>query len=205
MGLRSFFTGGSPPPRGRTFEDRSPAERVYYYFQHVALRDAALHAGHKSWSEVIEAGRIGEQNARYFWAKATHAAVAAGAVPPASLRMLSDPAAQAALEAGAATVSDVTVCRYRRKEYTAWVLDMPSPKFVGDAHFIAAMSKDEGAESTEGQGAGVRYVLLEASFTPEPMLCEWTRDGEHVNHGSRPALDRDSFASEVLGLAGAGR
>ena len=194
--------GGSPPPRGRTYEDRLPADRVYYSLQHVSLPELAFRAGQPFWREAVEAGKIGEQNARYLWAKATHTAVSAGAVPREMVMMLSDPAARMALEAGAATIADVPVTPHQRDGYTAWVFEMPPPKFAGDAHFIAAVIRDEVPQFPAGDGAGVHYFLLEAGFL-KPMLCERTTEGRHVNHGSRPTLDRDAFASEVLGLAGA--
>src|SRR5262249_38229686 len=111
MGFWSRLFDGSPPmpPQGRTFEDRPPVKRVYYYFQHNALREAAFHPGHPNLAGVIAAGRFGSEQARYFWAKATHRAVQAGTIPPGMIAMLSDAAARALLESGVATVAAIDI------------------------------------------------------------------------------------------------
>jgi hypothetical protein len=205
-GIKRFWSslfGKSPhvPAQGRTFDDRPPAKRVYYYFQHNALREAAFHAGHSTLAAMLTAGRIGSEQARYFWAKATHMAVSAGAVPSEMIGMLSNDAARAALEAGAASLATVAIHTRRLHTFTAHVLVMPPPEFATDTHFIAIVTEDDAPTEPEGPAPPVRYFTLEASLVPEPMLCEWTADGRHLNHGSQPAPDFETFAAEVLSRA----
>lgn len=84
--------------------------------------------------------------------------------------------------------------------FTIWVLRMPRPETVAEAHFVAMCRPRGSAQngSEHGPWASSRYFTFEASVEPdEPCFCEWTREGRHLNFGSRPMLTLDGFVEVV--------
>lgn len=80
------------------------------------------------------------------------------------------------------------------------VVRLPVPAETGEAHFAALVASELPLPAT---GLGdARFFTLElsrrldtgASFT---MICEWTKDGAHVNHGRGP----DVLDSSVPGVS----
>jgi hypothetical protein len=167
MGLWSKIFGEpakppSPAPRfpspSSPFQDRPPVRCMLYYFQHASLRDSAL-MWHDRMAEVIAAGRIGEENARYFWAKATNLALLAGAIPGSLLPSLvptspNDPA-RILLDEGVRILTSVPIHTRRRGEFTAHVFVMPPPEHSVEAHSIGVVHREDEPALT------VRYFALD--------------------------------------------
>jgi hypothetical protein len=197
VGIWSRLFGRSPESPAAVpnspFADRPPIRRVLYYLQHYSLREAAF-LRHPRLTEVITAGRLGEEHAAYFWAKATHLAVSAGAIPAARAMMLTDEAARAALQEGVRLVAAVAVRTRRRDGLTAHLFVMPPPEHSVEAHFIAVVEHDNGPDRAP------RYFTLEREDVGSnpPVLCEWTSDGRHRNLGARLEPDPDAFAVDML-------
>lgn len=209
MGLWSKMFGKPPKPPSPVprfpfpsspFQDRPPIRRMLYYFQHAALRDSAL-MWHDCMAEVIAAGRIGEENARYFWAKATNLALLAGAIPGSLLPSLEptspDDPAHIMLEEGVRILTSVPIHTRRRDEFTAHVFVMPPPEHSVEAHFIGVVHRGDEPART------VRYFTLErvGDGSRPPCVCEWVSSGGHVNHGDRLEPDLDAFSEDILSRA----
>lgn len=100
------------------------------------------------------------------------------------------------------------------------VVSLPTPCKMPEAHFVAGLLRPAGpagAESDEPPEVSVRVFTLEltepgkyASETyleelreaqaadSHAVLCEWTRDGQHVNYGGPVQATVDDFISAIL-------
>ena len=73
-----------------------------------------------------------------------------------------------------------------------------------EAYFTAAvLLVDPAEEQPDLTKALVRYFVLELGFhfdgTPLTVLCEWGRDGTHINLGPGPAADLESLCVRCVG------
>ncbi len=80
----------------------------------------------------------------------------------------------------------------------------PPPEAMTEAYFatiICGPLKDLTKEALES--SPLRYVLLEYGMDlnngkPRTVLCEWTREGTHMNCGEGPAPELEIFEAEAL-------
>ena len=85
----------------------------------------------------------------------------------------------------------------------AVVVTMPAPENAAEAHFVAiAFRPGNAAQGDRVKRPDVRYFALERSgFSEGPpitMLCEWTRDGTHINRGVGPAATVEAFLKALV-------
>src|SRR5205807_7505837 len=100
------------------------------------------------------------------------------------------------------TADDLTVHTVRAAGFPCAVVEMPPPRAMTEAFFAAAVLLiDPAAEEPDLAAAPVRYFTLEQSFdlegAPLAMMCEWTRDGTHVNFGGGPPPRPDDFVKAI--------
>jgi hypothetical protein len=156
---------------------------------------------HARIAEVIAAGQIREENARYFWAKATNLALLNGAIPgsllPSLMPASPDDPARIMLEEGVRILTSVPIHTRRRDEFTAHVFVMPPPEHSVEAHFIGAVHRGDEPALT------VRYFTLErvADGSRPPCVCEWVSSGRHVHHRDALEPDLDAFSEDILSRA----
>lgn len=105
--------------------------------------------------------------------------------------------------------ADIAVHPLRLGERICAVIQMPPPRAVTEAYFVAAVLLVDPATVPEDQKPPVRYVTLEygvdfADGRPRTVLCEWTADGMHVNYGDGPPPDLRAFVEAVEALLNKG-
>lgn len=100
------------------------------------------------------------------------------------------------------SVDDLRVHRLRIGKYPCAVIEMPRPRAVAEAHFVAAVLLADPSDGLpDGERIPVRYVTLEKGSTigggARTVLCEWTADGTHANFGDGPPAELPAFARAV--------
>lgn len=103
-------------------------------------------------------------------------------------------------------IEDVILHTGRVGSYPCVVVEMPRPKALAEAFFVAAVllaNLDEQI-SDNPKKVGLRYFTLEKAATlgglPRTMLCEWTSDHRHLNYGDGPAPRLEMFIQAVEDL-----
>jgi hypothetical protein len=79
------------------------------------------------------------------------------------------------------------------------VITLPPPEGVTEAHLTAACYRPP--EEEGGDDGLARYFTLEkgASFDePRTALCEWTRDGVHMNYGTGPDPEVEALLTVLI-------
>jgi hypothetical protein len=102
-------------------------------------------------------------------------------------------------------VDDIGIHTLRVGSYPCAVLEMPRPRAMIEAHFVAAvLLEDPATPIGEGERIPLRYFTLEkgASFDgrPRTVLCEWTANGTHANLGDGPPAELAAFVKAIQGL-----
>jgi len=83
------------------------------------------------------------------------------------------------------------------------IIFMPPPREMTEAHFVGAFSRFADADNPSLDDlAWFRLFTLEHSIDPTTnaqltMLCEWTPDGTHLNHGAGPPPVEQAFVEAV--------
>jgi hypothetical protein len=100
------------------------------------------------------------------------------------------------------SAADCRIHTVRAGVYPCAVVELPPPHAMTEAYFTAAvLLLDPAQESADLKNAPVRYFTLELGFdldsTPRTVLCEWTKDGTHVNFGDGPAPTLEGFVAAV--------
>ncbi len=103
------------------------------------------------------------------------------------------------------SAADCRIHTVRAGVYPCAVVEMPPPHAMTEAYFTAAVLL---LDPTQGQldlaTAAVRYFTLELGFSldnvPQTVLCEWGKDGAHINYGEGPTSDVEAFMAAVCRL-----
>ena len=104
------------------------------------------------------------------------------------------------------TVGDLKVHAVRAAGRPCAVLEMPPPRGVTEAHFVALVLQwTEPLPETEPMPKdALRYFTLERGVClggpPRTVLCEWTAEGSHRNFGDGPEPRLESFLEAVARL-----
>jgi hypothetical protein len=100
---------------------------------------------------------------------------------------------------------DIKIETTRVGEYPAIVVEMPTPRFIAEAHMICVVLKVPVNElQQETEKAEVRYFTLEKGINfktggDRTVLCAW--DGEsHINYGDGPVATPAAFIDAVKKL-----
>lgn len=99
------------------------------------------------------------------------------------------------------SVQELVVHRMRLGRYPCAVIEMPPPRAITEAFFVAAVLLADPSEGMPPQEVTLRYFTLEKGMTlegpPRTVLCEWTAEGSHVNYGTGPEPRLEAFAEAV--------
>src|SRR5579885_790015 len=103
---------------------------------------------------------------------------------------------------GQLAVDDLNVHRGRCGDYPCAVVEMPRPRGITEAFFVAlVLLVDMSADEPDFDHAALRYFTLEKGAMlggpPRTVLCEWTADGSHVNYGDGPPAELGAFVDKV--------
>lgn len=81
----------------------------------------------------------------------------------------------------------------------------PAPEAAAEAFFATVICGPlRGLTREDLEATPLRYMVLERGATlsghqgSTTMLCEWTRDGAHLNHGQGPAPELEIFEAIAL-------
>jgi hypothetical protein len=99
-------------------------------------------------------------------------------------------------------IEDIAVHKVRVGKYPCAVVEMPRPRAITEAFFVAAvLLADPDREMPDPKEVVLRYFTLEKGFTfegpPRTVLCEWTAEGTHCNYGDGPAPRLEAFLQAV--------
>lgn len=177
-------------------EPQPPARPLLYMFQHVALREAAFE-NHPELTRDLADGP-GVLPLLHFRSRARLLCERAG-LPCA------DEMDDAAMEAEDALFDAVAIHRRRRGGHTAHVVAMPAPESSPEAHLVAIVHRDDEPRDHMRESPSTRYFTLETAHPGDrPLLCEWRRDGTHVNYGEGPEPEIGAFVDAVFGRVASG-
>ena len=98
------------------------------------------------------------------------------------------------------TADDVAVHVARVGPYPCAVLEMPPPRAMPEAYFVAAVLLAPYDQEVP-RDVKLRYFTLEKSGPLVPgglaVLCEWTADRAHSNFGAGVPPQRDAFLEAI--------
>ena len=198
MGLMDFFRRRPQRAAGvddelEAFLKREDSPRPQYYtFAHYVLRQATFQLGAACLGVLVSPRR--EEFLRTIWDAAadscrqTDPSVALDPFPAASIQV-------APLRAG---------------PFPCAVVKMPPPRGTTECHLVGIVAHVDiaaGEEPTEQ--TAVSYFTLEQGASLDgsarTVLCEWTREGSHLNFGGGPPAEPEAFANAIgQKLAGRG-
>ncbi len=82
--------------------------------------------------------------------------------------------------------------------YPAAVIELPEPRGITEAHFVAAILLVDPAAERLPEKPSARYLTLEKGFHLEggerTVLCEWAAEA-HLNYGDGPPAELDAFCN----------
>jgi hypothetical protein len=190
---RDVSAQDGPAPPTPAVQPEPPARPLLYFFEHVALRDAALRYDEDMQRLIANPRQAGEPVSRLFGKAVLYAAK----VPTFQ--------SETAFEDITGFMRQIGFDTLRKGGYTIHLMRMPPPEFPPEAYFVAIVYKD-GEPLIEGAPApSTRYITFEKTpVTGRAVaLAEWKVDGKHKVHGfadQEPTL-RD-VVSNVYALLG---
>lgn len=106
-------------------------------------------------------------------------------------------------------IEDVALHKGRVGGYPCVVVEMPRPKAITEAFFVAAvLLADLDNLPDNPKNVELRYFTLEKGATfgggPPTVLCEWTSDHRHLNYGDGPAPRLEMFVQALEELISSG-
>jgi hypothetical protein len=174
-------------------QPQPPIQPLLYFFEHAALREAALRYDQDIQRLIANPRQAGEPVTRLF----AKAALYAASVPTFRSETMVEDMTRFMSRIGFETI--------RKGGYTIHLMRMPPPEFPPEAYFVAIVYKD-GEPLIEGTPApSTRYITFEkTSVTGRAVaLGEWDVNGKHKLHGfgdQEPTLR--SVVSNVYALLG---
>lgn len=177
--------------------EQGPKRPVLYMFQYVALPEAAFE-NHPELIRAFEEEGSSPMPLLHFQSKAHLECVHAGWIDPDQWQT------EAGIQRDLELFKTVSVHPHKRNGYTAYVVKMPVPESLPEAHFVAIVYKDDEPKVHGSESPSTRYFTLEKSHTPLPVLCECMRDGSRRNYGEGPAPEISDFVEAVFARVFAG-
>jgi hypothetical protein len=100
------------------------------------------------------------------------------------------------------SVEELTVHKRRVGKYPCAVIELPPPRAVAEAYFVAGvLLSDPAADLPQAEAAKLRYFTLEKGMSFDgsrrTVLCEWTKEGTHRNFGDGPPPIPDGFLAAI--------
>jgi len=165
----------------------APERPQLYCFQHQALPEA-LFSNHP---ELIQEfyGDSTELPLLHFWSRAELLCLQSGFSIDAEDEMLDDDF----------PFESIALHKFEKGEHTFFVYTMPEPKHETEAYLIGMLHRKTDSSELMPEAQSSRYFTLEKSHNAlTAMLCEWTIDRSHLNHGSVNIMQANDFAKFVL-------
>jgi hypothetical protein len=98
-------------------------------------------------------------------------------------------------------MSDVEITTCLIKGFPGVVIRMPPPANIGEAHFVAAVLKEDIHAEALPEPADVRFLTLEKALSLDDsertFLCGWMGEKVRVNYGDGPAATLEDFIEAV--------
>jgi hypothetical protein len=184
MGLFDFFKRKSTPEPAPALPDMQP-RCPHYTFAHQALRSVAL-ADPLPCLGLLASADAGRFLAGLLESVSEHCAALG--------------------EKADFTADDIRVHPTRVGSYPCAVVQMPPPRAITEAFFVALVLLAAPEDPPERpEDARLRYFTLEKGFSLDgserTVLCEWT-ETRHVNYGDGPAPHVEAFVAAVSELLG---
>jgi len=169
-------------------ETLEPQRPLLYFFQHVALRQAAFINHPELIKELVEPPS--DRPLIHFWSMACLRCEEAG--------LFADEAAMSDYWMEAVKIHQYT----KKNGYTIYIVTMPQPEFSLESFFTSIVHKDGEPHQYGSKSAGTRYFTLEKADVAGPLLCEWLENGSRKNYGERGSSvpTQKAFADAVFDL-----
>jgi hypothetical protein len=161
---------GTAPP---SMNPAPPPRPLLYFFEHLALREAAFRYDEDIQRLIANPRQAGEPMARLFGKAMLYAA---------KVPTFNQETAFADMTGFMRQIGFDTI---QRGGYTIHMLRMPPPQYPPEAYFVAIVYKD-GEPLVAGTPApSTRYVTIEKTSVPGRAfaLGEWDVNGNHKTHG----------------------
>ena len=188
-----FFDFLRPKParslsRDRVEDDLDEPRCAHYTLAHVALREFALRRP-LDFIEILatpEARRL----LSYLLERVSDSCEGSGSGPDFD-------------------VDDLKVHTARVGDYPCAIVEMPRPRAMAEAYFVAAVLNIKLDEESPGPAdPTLRYFTLEKGLSLDgshrTVLCEWTADGTHSNYGDGPPPQLESFVPALEKMVSGG-
>lgn len=181
MGLFDFFRRRKARAQSEEeayFEANKPRVQ-YYLFAHAALREFAFEQPMFAFGGVLS-DELRDKTGSALWESVTEQLQGSG-----------EPT-----EAYPGIESKIAKCG----AFPCAIVKMPTPQKQTEAHFVAIVLRidTEKDDPEKSQPVPVSYFTLEHGGPGGgTVLGEWTKDGEHVNHGEGPAPEWEAFENAV--------
>lgn len=199
MGFFDFFRRKRPtPPAPReivddTVEDEPPLRCEHYTLAHIALRTVAHN------DPLAFLGALASPAATSFLAEMVQS------VRKHCGERTRDEVSGAEYEL---PVDDLTVHKVRAGRCPCAVIEMPVPRAIAEAHFVAAvLLTDWHPPEPVPDVVDMRYFTLERGTridgSPRTVLCEWSAEGTHINYGDGPEANVEAFTRAIENLLAA--
>lgn len=87
------------------------------------------------------------------------------------------------------------------KKLTIYLITLPKPIKITEAYYIAIIYRPERLAPIKQEGI-TRYITLELTGGDgnDAVLCEWTADDCHINHGKKLQPTAESFVHAIFDL-----
>lgn len=91
----------------------------------------------------------------------------------------------------------------KAKKSPCLIVEMPPPRAIPEAYMVGIVIKPSAGDTAAALAdTEVRYFTLEFGEGEGTVLCEWTHDSRHLNHGAGPVPKVDKFLKAIADLCG---
>ena len=183
MGLFDFLQRRKVKRQVDEVMRRSQPRRQYYVYAHYVLRDAAFEIGAACLGVLLSPKR--DEFLQDMWRHTTETIREAEPGEPL------DP------------FPGVEVIPLKAGAFPCIVLKMPPPRGVTECYLVGIVAHvDIAAGESPNRQTPVSYFTLERGVAEDlhgtrTVLCEWSREGAHLNYSDGPAPEPELFAEAV--------
>jgi len=167
----------------------APERPQLYCFEHQALPEA-LFSNHPELIQELY-GDATEFPLLHFWSRAELLCMQSGFEIDISDDSLED----------AFPFESMSLLKFQNNGNTLFVYTMPEPEFETEVYLVGMLRNDADSKDFMDQPDSGRYFTLErGDHQHSTMLCEWTADRSHLNHGEVQTMLPDAFAKHVFSI-----
>ena len=177
MGLFSFFKRNKQSEMEAYLEANKPRVQ-HYLFAHRAVREFAFENPMIAFGGLLS-DDLRDQTAGALWNSVTEAMEGSG-----------EPTEPfPGIESRLSTACGVFPCA---------LIKMPTPRKQTEAHFVAIVLRVDPKKDNPSPPIPISYFTLEHGGPDgTTVLGEWTKEGQHVNHGEGPPAEWEAFEQAV--------